>query len=64
MFACASCSSLASVAEDDSLGHESLTTLVFSMSPVCSQARSWQDYRRAGSASAQRPLRVAMQSYP
>ncbi len=36
-------SSLASVTEDDSLGPESLTTLVFSMSPVGSQARSWQD---------------------
>jgi hypothetical protein len=51
-------SSLASVTEDDSLGHESLTTLVFSMSPVGRQARSWQDYRQAGSASAQRPIRV------
>jgi hypothetical protein len=49
-------SSLASVTKDDSLGPESPTTLVFSMGPVGSQARSWQDYRKAGSASAERPL--------
>lgn len=51
-------SSLASVTEDDSLGPESLTTLVYSVNPVGSQARSWQDYWNADSASAQRLFRV------
>ena len=57
-------SSLTIVTGDDSLGPESLTTLVFSMSPVGSQARSWQDYRQAGSASAQRPIRVESVNSP
>jgi hypothetical protein len=57
-------SSLASVTEDDSLGPESLTTLVFSMSPVGSQACSWQDYRKAGSASAKRLFRVVSRRSP